>query len=54
MATLVNTLDRTAGGDVNNVTNEQQIYYVLTLIKRLLPYLPLWEDSDEEVRFSRC
>jgi N4-gp56 family major capsid protein len=47
MATLVNTLDRTAGGDVNNVTNEQQIYYVLTLIKRLLPYLPLWEDAQK-------
>lgn len=47
MATLVNTLIRTSGGDVNNVTNENQIYYVLTLIKRLLPYLPLWEDAQK-------
>lgn len=47
MATLVNTLVRTSGGDVNNVENEQQIYYVLTLIKRLLPYLPLWEDAQK-------
>ena len=47
MSTLINTLVRTAGGDVNQVTNEQQIYYVLTLIKRLLPYLPLWEDAQK-------
>lgn len=47
MSTLVNTLVRTSGGDVNQVTNEQQIYYVLTLIKRLLPYLPLWEDAQK-------
>lgn len=47
MATLVNTLVRTAGGDVSQVENEQQIYYVLTLIKRLLPYLPLWEDAQK-------
>jgi len=47
MATLINTLVRTAGGDVNQVTNEAQIYYVLDLIKRLLPYLPLWEDAQK-------
>lgn len=48
MSTLVNTLVRTAGGDVNNVDNEQQIYYVAKLIKRLLPYLPLWEDAQKQ------
>jgi N4-gp56 family major capsid protein len=46
MATLINTLVR-AAGDTSVVANEQQIYYVLTLIKRLLPYLPLWEDAQK-------
>lgn len=46
--TLLNTLVRTAGGDVAQITNEQQIYYVLSLIKRLLPYLPLWEDAQKQ------
>src|SRR3954471_7728169 len=50
MATQTNTLVRTAtvSGDVpSQVANEQQIYYVMTLIKRLLPYLPLWEDAQK-------
>lgn len=28
------------------LTNEQRTFYVLTLIKRLLPYLPLFEDAQ--------
>jgi N4-gp56 family major capsid protein len=57
MATLFNTLVRTSGGDVvldsttdvdlATSTTQQQKYYVLTLIKRLLPYLPLWEDAQK-------
>ena len=59
MATLLNTLVRTSGGDVYDNNNggsdglysaqyiEQQKFYVLTLIKRLLPYLPMWEDAQK-------
>lgn len=59
MATLLNTAYRTAGGDVyanNNAGSDgkysiqytqQRQYYVMTLIKRLLPYLPLWEDAQK-------
>lgn len=46
MSTLINTLVR-SDADTSVVANEQQIYYVLTLIKRLLPYLPLWEDAQK-------
>lgn len=46
MATLINTLVRSAS-DTTVLANEQQIYYVMTLIKRLLPYLPLWEDAQK-------
>jgi N4-gp56 family major capsid protein len=48
MATLLNTLVRTGAPDTPvQVLNEAQIYYVLDLIKRLLPYLPLWEDAQK-------
>lgn len=47
MATKLNTLVTATDASNNLVSNEQQIYYVLTLIKRLLPYLPLWEDAQK-------
>lgn len=46
MAELLNTLIR-AEADTVVVANQQQTFYVLTLIKRLLPYLPLWEDAQK-------
>ncbi len=55
MTTLVQALVSTAAHTYdNNVADaystqytQQQIYYVLNLIKRLLPYLPLWEDAQK-------
>ncbi len=60
MSTLLNTLVRTAGGDVYDNNNagsdgiysaqyvQQRKYYEMVLIKRLLPYLPLWEDAQKK------
>src|SRR5687768_4784894 len=46
MATLINTLVR-AEADTNALTAQQQIFHVATLIKRLLAYLPMWEDGQK-------
>lgn len=45
--TLVRAYNAATDPDVMLVANQQQTFYVLTLIKRLLPYLPLWEDAQK-------
>lgn len=45
MATALNTLvTADSAGVTAKIDYQTQEYHVLTLIKRLLPYLPLWED----------
>lgn len=54
MTTLAQALVDTGATNYDNNTDpyslqytQQQKYYVMKLIKRLLPYLPLWEDSQK-------
>lgn len=58
MATLLQAVQSEAAHTYNSSTagyvptalqyTQNQTYYVLTLIKRLLPYLPLWEDAQKQ------
>ena len=47
MSTKLNTLVTTDDGSNNLVDSQQRLIHILTLIKRTLPYLPLWEDAEK-------
>lgn len=47
MASKVQSLVQPSDASTNLLSYQQRRFYILSLIKRLLPYIPMWEDAQK-------